>query len=151
EGGDRELDAELEGVAQLLHLAEPGLFPDELVDVCASALRNQPVLLVVQGQRGIGKRTLLASAAERWGQRVLAIDADAPGRSQSAGVLHAVIRELKLLDAIPALVDLDEAVGRDSEVPPAVLQLAAIWPGPIAVTLASDKLPPLRMRPVIHV
>src|SRR5439155_64637 len=46
EGGDRELDAELDEVARLLP-AEPGLFPDELIDVCASALRNQPVLLVI--------------------------------------------------------------------------------------------------------
>jgi hypothetical protein len=151
EGGDRELDAELDDVARLLP-PEPGLFSDELVDACAAALRNQPVLLVVQGQRGTGKRTLVATAAQRWGQRVLALDAGALARAPaSAPVLHAVIRELKLLDAVPALVDLDEVVGRDSEVPAAVAQLAAMWPGPIAVTLASDKLPPLRMRPVIHV
>jgi hypothetical protein len=146
-----ELDDELDDVAQLLALTEPGVFPDELVDRCAAALRNQAVLVVVQGQRGIGKRTLIASAAQRWGQRVLALDAGALSRAQPIGpVLHAVVRELRLLDAIPALVELDEVTGRDSEVPPVVGLLAAMWPGPIAVTLASDKLPPLRMRPVIH-
>jgi hypothetical protein len=68
-----------------------------------------------------------------------------------APLLHAAVREAKLLEAVPALVDLDDVTGPGSEVPAAVGQLAALWSGPIAVTLSGDKLPPLRMRPVVHI
>ena len=154
EAGDRELDPELEGFARVLRIEQPGLFPDELVDTCASALRDQPVLLVVQGQQGIGKRTLLATAAERWGCRILTLDAGALAKQPHIGpTLHAVVRELKMLDAIPAIVDLENATsnGPSSEVPGFVAQLCELWPGPVAVTLAGERLPPLRLRPIVHV
>jgi len=144
EAGDRELDPELEGFARVLRIEQPGLFPDELVDTCASALRDQPVLLVVQGQQGIGKRTLLATAAERWGCRILTLDAGALAKQPHIGpTLHAVVRELKMLDAIPAIVDLENATsnGPSSEVPGFVAQLCELWPGPVAVTLAGERLP----------
>ncbi|HEX2687337.1 MAG TPA: hypothetical protein VHN14_12010, partial [Kofleriaceae bacterium] len=154
EAGDRELDSELEGIARVLRIDQPGLFPDELIDVCASALRDQPVLLVVQGPQGVGKRTLLATAALRWGSRILTLDAGVLARLPNPGpTLHAVIRELKLLDATPAIVDLDQAIahGPGSEVPGFVAQLCELWPGPVVVTLASERLPPLRLRPIVHV
>jgi hypothetical protein len=154
EAGDRELDPELFGFAHLLQIAQPGLFPDELVDACASALRDEPVLLVVSGQHGIGKRTLLATAAQRWGRRILALDAGVLAKlPHFAATLHAVVRELKLLDAIPAIVDLETASagGPSSDVPGFVGQLCELWPGPVAVTLAAERLPPLRLRPVVHV
>jgi hypothetical protein len=154
EAGDRELDPELEGFARVLRIEQPGLFPDELVDACASVLRDQPVLLVVQGQHGIGKRTLLATAAERWGCRMMALDAGALAKLSHAGpTLHAVVRELKLLDAIPAIVDLENATaaGPASEPPAFIAQLCELWPGPVAVTLAGERLPPLRLRPIVHV
>ena len=153
ESGDGELDSELEGIAQLVQLGEPGLFPDELIDTCASAVREQSVLLVVQGQRGIGKRTLVGTAAKRWGKRVLLLDANAlSSRRDLVPVLQAIVRELKLLDAIPVISDLDAGMsGPTSEVPDFVSGLCALWPHPIAVTLQGDRIPPLRMRPVIHV
>ena len=156
EGGDRELDSDLDGLGVLSRPDVSGLFPNELVDICASAMREEAVLLVVQGQQGIGKRTLLATAANRWGRRVLMLDARALA-SRGHGIvptLHAVIRELKLLDAIPAIVDLENANvtgAPQHEVPGFVSALCALWPGPVAVTLQSERLPPLRMRPVVHV
>ena len=154
EAGDRELDPELEGLAHVLRIDQPGLYPDELVDLCASALRDQPVLLVVQGQAGIGKRTLLATAAQRWGCRIVTLDAGVLAKQPHVGLtLHAIVRELKLLDAIPAIVDLENATasGPSSEAPAFIAQLCELWPGPVAVTLAGERLPPLRLRPIVHV
>jgi ATPase family associated with various cellular activities (AAA) len=152
-GGELELDPELDGVARLVDLAEPGLFPDQVLDVAASALGGHAVLLVVQGQRGIGKRTLLATAALRAGKRLVVLDAPALA-SRGAGVtatLHAALRECKLLDAIPAIANLDDLPGERAEVPGFVSTLCSMWPGPVGVTIHGDRLPPLRMRPVVHV
>jgi hypothetical protein len=154
EAGDRELDPELEGLAHVLRIDQPGLYPDELVDLCASALRDQPVLLVIQGQQGIGKRTLLATAAQRWGCRIVTLDAGVLAKQPHVGLtLHAIVRELKMLDAIPAIVDLENATanGPSSEAPAFIAQLCELWPGPVAVTLAGERLPPLRLRPIVHV
>jgi hypothetical protein len=152
-GGDLELDAELDGVARLVELPEPGLFPDAALDTATSAVGEHAVLLVIQGQRGIGKRTLLATAAARAGRRLLVLDAPALASRGAAvtGTLHAALRECRLLDAIPAGANLDDLPGERSEVPGFLYTLCAMWPGTVGVTIHGDRLPPLRMRPVVHV
>lgn len=161
EGANRELDAELEGICRLVELEQPGLFPEELIETAASALGEEPVLVVVQGQRGIGKRTLLATAALRGDRQILEIScaglASRGGGGVSAGaammdLLHAIVREARLLDAIPVLTDLDDALrdGASSEVPGFVSALCSLWPYALGATLHGDRLPPLRMRPVVH-
>ncbi|HSK02464.1 MAG TPA: ATP-binding protein [Kofleriaceae bacterium] len=152
-GGGLELDPELDGVARLVTLDQPGLFPDGAIDVAASAIGEHAVLLVVQGQRGIGKRTLLATAAARAGKRLLVLDAPAlAGRgAATTATLHAALRECRLADAVPAIANLDDLPGERAEVPGFVHALCALWPGTVAVTIHGDRLPPLRMRPVVHV
>jgi hypothetical protein len=151
--GDLELDPDLDGVARLVDLREPGLFPESTLDVAASAVGAHAVLLVVQGQRGIGKRTLLATAAARAGKRLLVLDAPALASRGAAvtATLHAALRECKLLGAVPAVANLDDLPGERTEVPGFLYTLCALWPGPIGVTIHGDRLPPLRMRPVVHV
>ena len=155
EDGAIELDGELDGIARLRSLDTPGIFADALVDTATSALGEHPVLLVVQGQRGIGKRTLVATAAARVGKRVLEIDAAALAglrAPQAQTTLQALVREATLLGAVPVIVDLDlQATGPQSEVPSFVTNLCAIWPGTIGVTSQAERLPPLRMRPIVHV
>jgi ATPase family associated with various cellular activities (AAA) len=152
-GGDFELDSELDGVARLIDLEEPGLFPEPMIDVAASAIGDHAVLLVVQGQRGIGKRTLLATAAARAGKRLIVLDAPSlAGRGQGAvPTLHAVVRECKLLDAVPVIANLDDMPGERTEVPGFLHALCSMWPGTVGVTIHGDRMPPLRMRPVVHV
>jgi Mrp family chromosome partitioning ATPase len=152
-GGDSELDPELETVARLVELPEPGLFPPSTIDIATSAIGEHAVLLVVQGQRGIGKRTLLATAAARAGKRLLVLDAPALASRGAAvtATLHAALRECKLLDAIPAVANLDDLPGERTEVPGFLATLCSLWQGTIGVTIHGDRLPPLRMRPVVHV
>jgi hypothetical protein len=152
-GGELELDPELDGVARLVALPAPGLFPDDVLDVATSAIGEHAVLLVVQGQRGIGKRTLLATAAGRAGKRLLVLDAPAlAGRGAAVtATLHAAVRECRLLAAVPAIANLDDLPGERSEVPGFLHALCAMWPGTVGVTIHGDRLPPLRMRPVVHV
>jgi len=152
-GGDLELDPDLDGAARLVELPAPGLFPDDALEIATAAVGEHAVLLVVQGQRGIGKRTLLATAAAHAGKRLLVLDAPAlaargPGVT---AVLHAAVRECKLLGAVPALANLDDLPGERSEVPGFLSALCALWPGTVGVTIHGDRLPPLRMRPVVHV
>jgi Mrp family chromosome partitioning ATPase len=151
--GELELDPELDGVARLVALAAPGLFPDRAIDVAASAIGEHAVLIVVQGQRGIGKRTLLATAAARAGKRLVVLDAPAlASRGQAVtATLHAALRECTLLDAVPVVANLDELPGERTEVPGFLSTLCSRWPGTVAVTIHGDRLPPLRMRPVVHV
>jgi len=155
EGGGLELDPELEGIASLHDLPEPGLFPLELLDAATSAVGGSGIVIVVQGQRGIGKRALLATAAQRLGKRVLAISAAALAARPSGAVpplLHALLREAKLFDAVPVFTDLDDAIveGQGGGVPLFVSTMCSLWEGPIAVTIYGDRVPPLRMRPIVH-
>ncbi|HWO24469.1 MAG TPA: ATP-binding protein [Kofleriaceae bacterium] len=152
-GGELELDPELDGVARLVDLAEPGLFPEQVLEIAASALGGHAVLLVVQGQRGIGKRTLLATAAQRAGKRLVVLDAPALASRGAAvtATLHAALRECKLLGATPAIANLDDLPGERTEVPGFVSTLCSMWPGSVGVTIHGDRMPPLRMRPVVHV
>jgi SpoVK/Ycf46/Vps4 family AAA+-type ATPase len=155
DGGMAELDPELDGLARLIRSDEPGLFSDELTEMATRALSGGPVLVVAQGQRGIGKRTLFATAAAANQRSILAISAGAlAGRPAQAtsGLLGAIVREARLHDAVPVLVDLDEAYGDGpvSEPPPMLPALCAMWDGPIGVTVAGDRVPHLRMRPVAH-
>jgi SpoVK/Ycf46/Vps4 family AAA+-type ATPase len=133
------------------------MFPEAMIERVASTVGDAPVLLVVQGQRGIGKRTLIATGAARVDKQVLALDAAALAARPAgtiASLLQAVVREAKLLDAVPLIADLDDAIdagGSSQEVPGFVSILCARWDGPIAVSLHGDRLPPLRFRPVIQV
>jgi hypothetical protein len=156
ESGDVELDPDLDVVGRLVELDAPGLFPEPVIDLVASALAGPPVMLVVQGQRGIGKRTLVATGAARHDQRALVLDAAALAARPSGvlvGMLHAIVREAMLLDAVPVISGLDDVIGSgpSTEIPAFVGALSALWGGPLAVTLHGERLPPLRGRPVIHV
>lgn len=120
-----------------------------------------PRIMLRRTHRGIGKRTLLATAAMRGDRQILEISCAALAGRGGGGptsaatmveLLHGIAREARLLDAIPVLTDLDDALreGSGSEVPGFVNALCALWPSAIGVTLHGDKLPPLRMRPVVH-
>jgi hypothetical protein len=72
---------------------------------------------------------------------------------QQRPVLRSILRECRLLDAIPVLPDLDDALvqqGDRSELPAFVAQLAAEHAGAMAITLGRDRMPRLDLRPLVQ-
>ncbi len=156
DGTGIDLDPELAELCEVRPSAVKGEFPPLLVERAAAALRSNEVVLAVQGQRGLGKKLLLQLAAAHWGQRILAID----GKRLAllpATMLHtalrAMIRELLLLDAIPAFIDLDDVTitdGDRDELPSCFGMLLDDWTGPVAITINRERMPRLHHRPLVH-
>ena len=120
DGGALELDPELAEIAELRAGAVSGAFPAVTVDRATAALRSNEVVLAVQGQRGLGKKLLLQLAAAHWNQRAARDRRQAARRSsrspRSSTTVRALVRELMLLDALPAFVDVDDAVVADAAI-----------------------------------
>ncbi len=156
DGTGIDLDPELADVCEVRPSAARGAFPDLAVEKAAAALRSNEVVLAVQGQRGLGKKLLLQVAAARWGQRIMVIDGarmyQMPAAVQQATV-RAIVRELRLLDAIPVFADLDDAAVQESErddMPAFFGALLDDWNGPVAITFNRERLPRMHQRPIVH-
>jgi hypothetical protein len=132
------------------------LFPEPLIARAAAALSSPEALLVLQGVHGVGKRLLLQVAAARVGRKLLLIQGSglaAMPPAQVRPVLRSILRECRLLDAIPVIPDLDDVIAREgdrSDVPAFVTQLAAEHKGAMAVTLGRDRMPRLDFRPLVQ-
>ncbi len=156
-GDSSKLDPQLEGVAELRGGQAEALFPEAVIARAAAALSSPEALLVVQGVRGAGKRLLLQVAAARTGRKILLLQGGALAAMPAAQLrpaLRSILRECRLLDAIPVIPDLDDMIaqqGDRSEVPPFVTQLAAEHAGPMAVTLGRDRMPRLDFRPLVQI
>jgi hypothetical protein len=156
DGTSLELDPELAEIAEVRGGATTGSFPAITLERATSAMRSNEVVLAVQGQRGLGKRLLLQLAAARWNQRVLLIDgkrlAQVPLATQH-GTVRSLVRELMLLDAIPAFVDIDDAVNLEAdkdELPGFFGALLDEWTGPVALTINRERMPRIHQRPIVH-
>jgi hypothetical protein len=156
DGGPVELDPELAELAELRSGKPAGTFPQITLERAASAMRSNEVVLAVQGQRGLGKKLLLQLAAAHWDQRLLVIDSKrlAQQHLQTQQItVRSLVRELMLLDALPAFVDVDDAVvvGEDRDAMPAFFDLFLDeWEGPVAVTINRERMPRLHQRPLVH-
>ncbi len=151
-----ELDPDLSEICELRASNVRGEFPPMAVERAAAAMRSNEVVLAVQGQRGLGKKLLLQLAAGHWGQRVLAIDggrlAQLPVLSQQNAV-RSIVRELKLLDALPVFADLDDisvSEAERDELPSFFGALVDEWGGPVAITFNRERLPRIHQRPIVH-
>ncbi|NVB78279.1 MAG: ATP-binding protein [Kofleriaceae bacterium] len=156
DGGALELDPELAELAELRWGSISGAFPAVTVDRATSALRSNDVLLAVQGQRGLGKKTLLQLAAAHWNQRLLVVDSkrlsQQPLVTQQITV-RSLVRELMLLDALPAFVDIDDAnvASQDQDAMPAFFDMFLDeWGGPVALTINRERMPRIHQRPLVH-
>jgi SpoVK/Ycf46/Vps4 family AAA+-type ATPase len=157
DGATVELDPELAEVASLRTGPADGTFPAAAIEAAAGALRTGDVMLAVQGQRGVGKRLLLHVATAQLGKGVLLIDgrrlAELPAPAQHATV-RALLREAILLDAVPAVADVDDVVATGAEtadLPGFVDALLADWRGGFAITINRDRMPRIHQRPLVHV
>jgi hypothetical protein len=156
DGGDLELDPELAELAELRAGSASGAFPAVTVDRATSAMRSNEVVLAVQGQRGLGKKLLLQLAAAHWNQRMLLIDAKRLSQLQLAAqqpMVRSLVRELMLLDALPAFVDVDDAIvlDADRDAMPAFFDMFLDeWKGPVAMTINRERMPRIHQRPLVH-
>lgn len=155
-GDSRQLDPQLSDVAELAGGEAEALFPEPMIARAAAALASPEALLVLQGVRGVGKRLLLQVAAARTGRKLLLIQGSALAAmppAQLRPVLRSILRECRLLDAIPVIPDLDDVLTKEgdrSDVPAFVTQLAAEHQGAMAVTLGRDRMPRLDFRPLVQ-
>ena len=156
DGTTLDLDPELGDVAELRTGATEGSFPAITLERATSALASSEVVLAVQGQRGVGKKLLLHMAAHHWGKRLLLIDgrrlAQVPLQSQPP-MMRSLARELRLLDALPAFFDIDDAGTTESgqdELPGFVTGLLDEWDGPLALTINRERMPRIHQRPIVH-
>jgi hypothetical protein len=155
-GDANQLDPQLADVAELREGEVDALFPDAMIARAAAALASPDALVVVQGVRGVGKRLLLQVAAARIGRKLLVLQGGALAQMsavQVRPVLRSILRECRLLDAIPVIPDLDDATvpqGDRSDLPPFIGQLAAEHQGAMAITLGRDRMPRLDMRPLVQ-
>ena len=155
--GDRsQLDPQLSDVAELRGGAVEALFPEAMIARAAAALASPEALLVVQGVRGVGKRLLLQAAAARIGRKLLLLRGAplaAMPTAQLRPALRSILRECRLLDAIPVIPDLGDAIvqqGEREDVPAFVSLLAAEHEGAMAITLGRDRMPRLDFRPLVQ-
>ena len=113
------------------------------------AQRPAPLVLLV-GQRGIGRRTMVAAAAARQRKQVVALDG---ARASGDHLVHALHREALLLDAVAVIANASELV---AGAPGELRKLARAIddaPGPCIVTTndADLELPVVRPTIRIHV
>jgi len=155
-GDSSQLDPQLSDVAELRGGDVDALFPEAMIARAAAALASHEALLVLQGVRGVGKRLLLQVAAARIGRKLVLLDGGALAAMpppQVRPLLRSILRECRLLDAVPVIPDLDDVLvqqGERGDLPPFVTQLAAEHTGAMAVTLGRDRMPRLDFRPLVQ-
>ena len=150
------LDPDLLEMAELRGGMVAGAFPAVTVERATSALHSNEVVLCLQGQRGLGKKLLLQQSAAHQGKRVLMIDGRRLQQSQHTAqqaLIRALVRELHLLDALPAFVDIDDAVNLEAErdeLPSWFGEFVDEWAGPVAITINRERMPRIHERPIVH-
>jgi AAA+ superfamily predicted ATPase len=155
-GDASQLDPQLSDVAELRGGDVDALFPEAMIARAAAALSSPEALLVLQGVRGVGKRLLLQVAAARIGRKLLLLQGGmlaAMPPVQVRPLLRSILRECRLLDAVPVIPDLDDVIvqqGERGELPAFVSQLAAEHTGAMAITIGRDRMPRLDFRPIVQ-
>ena len=156
DGVTLDLDPELAEIAELRRGDVAGAFPQLAVDRATAAVRSNEIVFALQGQRGVGKRLLLEVAAAQWKQRLILIDTKRLSQQPIATqpvLVRALARELKLLDAIPAFAEIDDAVVMDADrdaMPACFDAFLDEWNGPVAVTITRERMPRIHQRPLVH-
>ena len=88
---------------------------DAVVDRVRELLAGPPVVIVLEGKRGVGRRTVVACATER---PVVSLDIERVARAPAAlaEALAALGREVVLRGAVPVVVGVDDVLGGEPDV-----------------------------------
>ena len=73
--------------------------------------------------------------------------------SLQQSIVRSIVRELMLLHALPAFVDVDDAVvlDTDRDAMPAFFDMFLDdWDGPVAITINRERMPRIHQRPLVH-
>jgi hypothetical protein len=153
--GDMSLATE---VADIARLAEStGRLDDlamlaSLVEEASDALATTDSLVIASGRKGLGRRSLLATAAAERGLCVLEIDASALAADAMDVQLRLLARECRLLGCVLLVRDVDVLVGDTNERLDALGRLLAREvAGPILVTCGLARLPMKWGRPIVTI
>ncbi len=155
-GDSSKLDPQIADIAELRGGPVEALFPEAMIARAAAALSSPEAMLVLQGVRGAGKRLLLQVAAARIGRKLLLLQGATLATMpvpQWRPLLRSILRECRLLGAIPVIPELDDVIalqGDRADVPAFVTQLSAEHDGPMAVTIGRDRMPRLDFRPLVQ-
>ncbi len=131
---------------------------DPAIDAIIARLRQlagaaEPGAIVLQGRRGVGRRTLVRAATDG---PVLALDVDRLPRSAAAiaDALAALGRECRLARAVPIIAGADDLGGNDAEIVARrreVVRFVEAWRGPVFLTASGPALQLETSRPVHRV
>jgi hypothetical protein len=145
--GSDALDPTIARLGGVVDLPQPLELDPRHADVVAriaALLGGEPVLVMVIGPRGVGRRTVIAAAASRIDRRVIAIDAE---RTRDPLVVRTLIRDAMFANAIPTIGD---AHALDPEAAVAVAAAIDDAPGTCVVTTNDSKLDLPVSRPVLR-
>jgi hypothetical protein len=111
----------------------------------AATRENEDARIVIRGRTGSGRHTLLASLAERVGRAIGVIDLTAVPRDPSRihMILETALRRSKLRGLIPCVDGLEMVAPDDPDVRLQITAVLRRHPGPLAVRLPPETLPPL--------
>ena len=147
--GEDEVEGRVAAAGGRVHLPHAAQF-DEAQQVALQRIHLalgsfDPMVIVVEGPFGAGRRTAIARAAAAMRRNVIAIDLSRIPASASAleATLAAQMRECLLADAIPVIAEADELLGGEGERNTRLHALARALetaPGPIAVTSQTSGL-----------
>ena len=94
-------------------------------------------LVIVEGPRGVGRRSAIAGCAAQLGRSAVAIDGARVDFAELDRTIRAVCGDAILRGAIPVIADLDRVIVRDDQrdhVAPMLARILDDVPGPCAVT-----------------
>jgi hypothetical protein len=132
---------------------------ESTVSVLESVLAsNEDVVVCLQGQEGVGRRTLAAVAARKVGREIVALDAArlSMDPSRFADELRALRRECWLRGAVPVIARLDAFQRRDGTSAARLTELGAALEarggvqGPAILTCTADTELPAFARRVVR-
>jgi hypothetical protein len=128
----------------------------EAAPLCERVLvSGEDLILCLEGSDGVGRRTLVARAAQLHGREVVTLDAArvSSDRARLSAELRALRRECWLRDAVPVIARLDALPLRDAARDEALGEIALALEGdgavrgPAVITCTpGTELPPLRRR-----
>jgi AAA+ superfamily predicted ATPase len=144
--GDMRLDSRLNMLEPAFH-AVLDATQEEAIAAMTAILRTAPhdLLYIIEGVPGSGRRSALAST----GQRIVSLDAPLVDPRDAADALVALRREAFLIDAIPAISEVD-ALFEDDQARKRVARIIEQWDLPVVVTTNASGLDLQTRRPTVR-